>query len=255
MTMGWVYGFSGDQISDPISTIPVTIDGKWTTPSEWADAIKVNLFPSCGTCSGGAYLYAKHDASCFYFLIDYVSATSLNRTKDGASISIDSAHDGGSVANLDDRRFDSHYPSGGTMTVGSGSPSFKMIEPLPAGVHMALSLSTSPDSATPHEISEFKTSFSAFPNSIVEAVGFAVSAYAGSQLYVWPVNSDPSTPTTWGELLLSPTPIPEFPYFWIIAISSLLAVIIVSPIVRRGTRISGGRDIQGDSVIPFGHSC
>ncbi len=229
ITLGWVYGFSGDQISDPISTNAVTIDGKWTNGNEWSDAVKVDLTFACGTCSGKAYVYTKHDTSCFYFLIDFVSATSLNSTKDGASLTIDSAHDGGNVPNPDDRRFDSHYPSGGTMAVGSGSSDFKWGQPLPAGVHMALSVSTSPNSATPHEISEFKISFSAFPNQIVVAVGFAVTAYAGTQLVVWPADFEPSIPTTWGELILSPTPIPEFQYLWLPVILSVLAVLVIIP--------------------------
>jgi hypothetical protein len=196
-------------IYSPKSTNHVIVDGKWTYPDEWSDAAKVNPFATCSTCSGTAYLYAKHDESCFYFLIDFVSATTLNSAKDGASISIDSSHDGG-IPNSDDRRFEAQYSAGGTMAVGTGGPTLIAGKPLPSGVYMNSSLSPSPNSVIPHEIFEFKITFSAFPNSMQTVIGFAASAYTPTQVVLWPVHYTTDNPGSWGEMYLNPTPIPEF---------------------------------------------
>ncbi len=150
----WVHAFSGDQLSDPLSSKPVTIDGKWTDVDEWSDAVKVNMTAPSDS-SGTAYLYAKHDASTFYFLIDFVSATTLDPSKDGLSVSIDSTHKGGNVLDAGDIRFDSQYPNGGTMQVGTGGILFSWGHSLPPGVLIVSSMSASPNSATPHEIAEF----------------------------------------------------------------------------------------------------
>jgi hypothetical protein len=205
-TSVWVHGFQGSQIADPLISTPVTIDGNWTSVDEWSDAVKVSLTPPAGY-SGTAYLYAKHDASTFYFLIDFVSATTSQGV--GASVSIDSAHDGGDVTGPDDMRFDSHYPYGGTMAVGTGGTDFSWGQGLPAGVLIASSMSISPNSATPHEITEFKIPYSVFPQ-MQNTIGFAAAAYVSQQLPIWPSPYYRATPSTWGELTLSQTPIPEF---------------------------------------------
>jgi hypothetical protein len=214
--LGVIYAFSGDQISDPLASIPVTIDGKFTTSNEWSDALRVTLSDSCNGCSGAGYLYLKHTVSTFYFLEDFISVTSLNPSGDFASVTIDSAHDGGSVAGPDDVRFDSSYPTGGSMAIGVNKSDFNWGNALPAGVEIAMSFSTSPNFAFPHIIAEFAIPFSIFPK-LQSTIGFAAAAYACAsscsagiyaQLVIWPSNYYVATPSTWGELTISSTSVP-----------------------------------------------
>lgn len=235
-SLGVVHAFSGDQLSAPLLSNPVTIDGKFTTSNEWADALQVSMSSSCSGCSGKALLYMKHDSANFYFLEDFLSDTSLtsvsNGLGDSASVSIDSAHDGGSVTGSDDVRFDSSYSHGGFMAYGIGGSAFSWNNALPAGVQIAMSLSNSPNSAVPHVIAEFQIPFSVFPK-LPNTVGFSAAAYvcgqnSCGQLVIWPANYDRDIPSTWGELTVSPTPIPEFRNFWLMVIIPLLMI----PLVR-----------------------
>jgi len=202
-----VHGFQGSQISDPLASKPVTIDGKWTTSDEWSDA-SVTVMPAYigSVMSASAFLYSKHDNSSFYFLIDFVSATSLSVSDDYASITIDPTHDDGASAQPDDFRFDSQYPTGGYMSHGGLSLSF----PLPSGVLIAMSMGTSSNFNQPHEITEFSIPFLLF-TAMHNTIGFRATAAHGSGdsygAVSWPTGSVPNLPRTWGELTLSPTPI------------------------------------------------
>lgn len=228
-SLGVAHAFSGDQLSDPLSSNPVTIDGKFTTPNDWSDALQVTLSSTCRICSGKGLLYIKHDASNFYFLVDFLSVTSLNPSADHASVTIDSAHDGGTEPGPDDVRFDSNYPNGGSMAVGTGGFYFSWGHGLPAGVLIAMSFSASPNSAVPHVIAEFQIPFSIFPN-LQKTVGFAADAYvcgqtspglcrAPSQAVIWPASYWLNRPATWGELTISSTPISEIGNIWLTALT------------------------------------
>lgn len=102
--------FEGSIISSPLSSKPVTIDGRWTTPDEWSDA-SLTVIPVYrdSALNGTGCLYAKHNATDFFFLVDFVSATQLIPSSDYASITIDSLHNDGNSPQTDDRRFNSQY--------------------------------------------------------------------------------------------------------------------------------------------------
>jgi hypothetical protein len=120
------------------------------------------------------------------------------------------------------------------MAVGTGGLDLNWGNPLPSGVHIAFSTCPSPHSAIPHEIFEFKITFAAFPNQMQNAIGFAASAYTATQLVLWPANYSADTPTTWGELSLSSTPIPEFNLLGLILILDLILPLVIIP--RVGAR-------------------
>jgi hypothetical protein len=217
-----VRAFEGGLITSPLSSNPVTIDGKWTTPDEWSDAVVVKMYfgiTSTTQGNGTAYLYAKHDASNFYFLIDFISATTLSPAQDGGAVQIDSKHDGGNTAGPDDVRFEAMW-AGGSMAIGTGGSDLSWDHPLPSGVHVAFSMSSSPNSATPHEVSEFEIPFSTFPQ-LQNTIGFAAAAHTPYQLAIWPHVYYVSIPSTWGELTISSTPVPEFGNIWLVVAASL----------------------------------
>ena len=223
--------YKGSQIACPPSWSSVTIDGKWTTSEEWADALTVTLAKSSDSSKDAtAYLYVKHDDSSFYFLIDFVSATSLNATYDGAGIIIDSLHNWGNGPQSDDRRFDSTW-TGGQMAVGTGAAEWDWGTPLPQGVEIVMSTTNSSNLSQEHEVSEFKIPFSIFPE-LEDTIGFAASAYAGNstsfRLAIWPEPYYRDIPNTWGELTVSSEPIPEFeiiPLMMVIGIVATFAIL------------------------------
>ena len=219
------------QIACPPSWSSVTIDGKWTTSEEWADALTVTLAKSFDSSKDAtAYLYAKHDDSNFYFLVDFVSATSLNTAYDGAGIIIDPLHNGGNGPQSDDRRFDSTW-TGGQMAVGRGAAKWDWDNSLPQGVEINMSMTNSSNLSQQHEVSEFKIPFSVFPE-LQNTIGFALGAYAGSgaslKLATWPKDYYRDIPNTWGELTVSSQSIPEFeiiPLMMIIGIVATFAIL------------------------------
>jgi hypothetical protein len=225
------FTYEESQIACPPSWSSVTIDGKWTTSEEWADALTVTLAKSFDSSKDAtAYLYAKHDDSNFYFLVDFVSATSLNTAYDGAGIIIDPLHNGGNGPQSDDRRFDSTW-TGGQMAVGRGAAKWDWDNSLPQGVEINMSMTNSSNLSQQHEVSEFKIPFSVFPE-LQNTIGFALGAYAGSgaslKLATWPKDYYRDIPNTWGELTVSSQSIPEFeiiPLMMVIGIVATFAIL------------------------------
>jgi hypothetical protein len=242
VNLSWANAFSGDQISDPPASKPVTIDGKWTTPDEWSDAVVVTMFLALNSNygNGTAYLYAKHDASNFYFLIDYVSATTLSNPSDSVALEIDPLHDGGNAPQPDDRYIYSIYPSSGGMTNGTGGADWSCCSSLPSGVKIAMSMSASPNLSQPHEITEIQIPFSIFPG-LQNTIGFAAAAITGvsasGRLAIWPHNYYRNVPNTFGELTISanPIPIPEFNGIWLLTVTILLGTITIGLLRRKFT--------------------
>jgi len=231
-----IHAYSGDQLNCPALSQPVTIDGKWTYDAEWSDA-SVATFSTFyqSTNRATAYLYAKHDSSNFYFLIDFVSATSLDTLDDYASITIDPLHnDGNYTTTMDDRRFDSQYPTGGKMGIGTGAAHFNygFSSSLPQGVKIAMSMGSSENLAQPQEITEFRIPYSTF-SQLMTTVGFTAAVSHGGAFGfdytagVWPAGALATAPVTWGELTLSPAQIPEFAPFTAVVIMSLLVTLSV----------------------------
>lgn len=232
-----VRGFQGSQISDPVASKPVTIDGKWTTSDEWSDA-SVTVMPTyVGSPNNAtAYLYAKHDSSHFYFLVDFVSATSLSVSDDYASITIDPTHDDGASSQSDDLRFNSKYPTGGVMLEGGSGGGNGA---LPSGVLIAMSMGNSSNLNQLHEITEFRIPFSVF-TGLQNTIGFrATAAHGSGSAYTavsWPIGSLSGYPRTWGELTLSATPMPEFTHLWLALVLGIGSVwLIVRKKTNQGT--------------------
>lgn len=211
-----VEAYSGSQIDIPLLTKPVTIDGKWTSADEWSDAVVVMLINSGGSNpTARAYLYAKHDQSNFYFLVDFVSATVLDAEHDSIGIFFDPLHNGGTVPQSDDRVFVASTPGPG-MAIGAAAGGLQLggwswNNPLPQGAKVSFSAAfSSSNEAQPHEIAEYLIPFSTFPG-MQNTIGFAVNAHHGSAatsddiLALWPADASRDNPSTWGEMTISST--------------------------------------------------
>jgi hypothetical protein len=230
VTLIRVEGYSGSQIVIPLLTKPVTIDGQFSA-DEWSDALMTPLINcACSNVTASGYLYAKHDPSNFYFLIDFTSSTVLDANNDGMSVMLDLLHNDGTVPQSDDREFIAFpIPPGSAMRVGTGvQGNGWSLSPLPQGVKMAYSMASSSSQAQPHEIAEFLLPFSTF-SGMQGTIGFTVTAQHGApassqfSLALWPANFARQNLATWGELTIFPTPIPEFPYVWLIIDVTLMA--------------------------------
>ncbi len=222
-----VHGYSGSQMMIPLLTKAVTVDGKWTVADEWSDAGVIALINcSCSNVTANGYLYAKHDPSNFYFLIDFTSSTIPDANNDAMGVMLDPFHNGGTIPQSDDREFVASL-GGDYMSISTGVEDnvWSLYHPLPQGVNVAFSVASSTNQAQPHEIAEFLIPFSTF-SGMQNIVGFSAAARhgIGSQysLALWPPNRSRAGLSTWGELTVSPTPIPEFPYVWLIIAATLL---------------------------------
>jgi hypothetical protein len=79
---------------------PVTIDGKWTSPKEWTDALQVDC--------GWGWIAVKDDSSFLYVLVDFVKDTSTGNG-DWGFVSWDQKNDGGTKPRSDDYRLVLQY--------------------------------------------------------------------------------------------------------------------------------------------------
>jgi hypothetical protein len=238
-TMMTAQGYSGGQIVSPLLTKPVTVDGRWTTADEWSDAVVTALINcSCSNVTASGYLYAKHDQASFYFLVDFTSSTALDVNYDGASVMLDPSHSGGIIPQSGDREFVA-FPNGGSMSVGTGiqGNEWSLNNPLPEGVKVAFSMAASSNQAQPHEIAEFQIPFSILPGT-QNTIGFSVSARHGNfgsqySLALWPANRIRQDKSTWCELTISPTPIPELSQAFSIIATTLVVSLTLSWSRRR----------------------
>jgi hypothetical protein len=227
-TMMTAQGYSGSQIVMPLLTKPVTVDGKWTAADEWSDAVDTALINSSGSnVTANGYLYAKHDTSSFYFLVDFTSVTVLDASHDATGVLLNPSHSGETVPQSGDREFVASM-NGGYMSVGTGiqGNEWSLHNPLPEGVKVAFSMASSNSQAQPHEIAEFQIPFSIFAG-MQSTIGFSFAARHASlgpqfSLGLWPADRSREDMSTWGELTISPTPIPEFSDAFLIITATLL---------------------------------
>ncbi len=98
-TLGLSFG-KGDEIIVPKSTIPVQLDGIWSTKTEWTDASETKIVENGLT----AYLRAKYDAKFLYVLIDFVSDQTL-LTGNWGVVCFDTKADSGKAPLRDDYCF------------------------------------------------------------------------------------------------------------------------------------------------------
>jgi len=93
------HGQTSGVINSYLSENPVVLDGKWTTTSEWMDAIEIKLVPriweTFPSDKGEAYCRVKHDLNYLYVLFDFVSDRTLispkieNLWTDSATVVLD----------------------------------------------------------------------------------------------------------------------------------------------------------------------
>jgi hypothetical protein len=200
---------------------------------EWDDGVELSLTSWSGSKNGMGFIRMKYDYSSFYAIIDFTSVSTIIKLpyQEGASITFDTKNDGGNKSKTDDYRFDIFYTGQGSMQRGTGS-GFEWGLPLPEGVLLGASMSSSPHSSKNHLIYEFRIPLSIFPRA--STMGFAAGAYHGTEsqfsqmvLLTWPADYYLDVPSTWGKIDF-PTPVPEFPSTIILAAVALVLTVLIT---------------------------
>lgn len=201
------------EISAPKLTNTVTIDGKWTTPEEWKDAVEMPMeavqygnSPNNGT----AFLRVKHDESNLYVLIDYVSDTTPRSPPTGswwenAVVYFDPGRKGGWTPQEGDYCYEiavepAQQWKGRVQAVGGKWDWYKGDNSEQIQKLMGFSSNTTNDPyTTKHSIYEFK-----MPLPDQKELGFYVGAsdQGGKSYMTWPGKVGDGTPQAWGVLKL-----------------------------------------------------
>jgi hypothetical protein len=190
-------------MSIPTLTNPVTIDGKWTTATEWTDGYEMPS-PACNW-------RLKYDTDSLYVLSDFFGVNeSFPTGYDAAWVYIDTLGNGGSAPDKDDYAFSIQPSLSNSLVMEQGTGSdWSIVAPNFNGAS-SVDASNDPYGSSPHPIYEFKIPMSIFPAN-VKSAKMRLSTEAPFQgWYDWPIYSDRSDPSTWGDVAFSSTPIPEF---------------------------------------------
>ena len=226
----------------PYSADEPTVDGKWSTPSEWNHASEYKL--SQGETLT-AYFRLQNDGTHFFMLVDFIS-DQRQSGYDSLCLMFDAMDDGGNVPSQDDYRF---YYENGKISIdqGTGQPnpdSWLRVNPQPESKYsVGFSHTNDPyDNQHDHETHELSIPLSFLTTN--KNIGFWAEVSDGSSGYVsWPVHISkvpykdgilivsPPLPYDWGDISIdatpttTPTPTPSVPEF---PIAGALLVLVVA---------------------------
>ena len=223
---------------------PVTIDGKWTTASEWTDAAE---YPLSGGLNGIFRLkwWAAEDFSTIYqyFLVEIVSDTTNDAADTvqvcyAAAVELFGTPMGGTTPKTDCWKFEVNGTDPtATLAVskGTGTAWANFTTWTRANFNASVTIAASPLSATPHKIIEFRIehiSLAINPTTWILVSGYDASNSA-SGVQVWPTGSSRDVPNDYGLLNSMFEPIPESLSFGIVVLLSSAALIVGSYYLRK----------------------
>ncbi len=211
----------------------ITLDGKWTSTTEWAGAPWMDLSPKAQMrgvvdITGPTYQYN---------LIEFFTDTT-NDPNDYWQICLANVGEPGPNA-PDSTCYRIELVGHTTVKVYQGNGTgWTLLSSPPAGFTIKDALSTSPLSSTPHWTCEFQWNKDAL-TGIIPPLGIRVACYdasnsaAGEQ--AWPPNtvSSVNNPSQWGSISGYAGDIPEGVSFGAVLLLSFLAVIVGSYYLRK----------------------
>jgi hypothetical protein len=241
----------GAPVTCPLSTQAVTIDGKWTSTTEWTDAPEIQMPVAMG--NGAGYFRVKHDATTLYILGESLvdTAVEYNSTAgvgDSLSVFLDTTYNQGTAPQMDDYRFIAYYVSASdTQIMTRKGDGMQWVTSVPVqGVHAMVGLDSGNSPHMPHPHVSFEMSI---PLSLIPPSQFGFFIRLDDSM-IWWSNSDQATmmhfywpgptqaqqgidPTSWGTLTISSTPIPEFASSWLIAFVTVFVVAVFARVHRK----------------------
>lgn len=213
-----------ERISYATTSVP-TIDGSWTSPTEWTDGAATMI----GTDVAFRSTWDFADVVTTRWVVEFLSDTT-NDPGDYWEMCLDGDQSGGATPQAGDYKF---VITGHTNLVwyqGNGTGWTQITAP--AGeITWANSLSASPTSSTPHWILEFNKPKNAGTIQLGILWNFRIAAYDASNpsagVKAWPPTSA-NVPNAWGIENYSSDPIPETLTFGVVVVLSSAAVIIAT---------------------------
>ena len=197
--------FAASSISSSPSTSEVTVDGKWTTVGEWANATELRLRGRAG------YICIKDDPTFLYILIDFTSDRTLDN-RDMARVRFDIQNDKAEAPQKDDYMVLVNWWEEALMTrtvQGNGTSWVPTDVDLKIEVASTNDSSNDPTLARSHMIYEFAVPRDAFGDR--SEVGF--SATAGHKMRTseanfvnLPITQNHLNPSTWATLVFATPP-------------------------------------------------
>ncbi len=234
-------------------TIPV-MDGTWTTPDEWTDAVEKQLDGSLNATFRLKYNSSYPAFVNQYYLIEFFDDTT-NDTGDYWQICYASAAElggtpiGGTTPQTDCDRLDfvGHNATGLTIYIGTGTVWVETTDyTTPTDIEWANTISASPLDSNPHWIAEIKIEHVHF--TIQPEFWIRLAAYdesnAGAGVQAWPAGSV-DVPDDWGLMNAVQDVIPEGLSIGVVVLLTSVAVLIASRARKRSrteSRRSGKRE-------------
>jgi hypothetical protein len=208
----------------PLLTEPVTIDGKWTSTTEWNDAPETQIVALKRAVVVG-YFRCKHDATYLYILAEFLTDTDTeydqtSRRGDSMEVMIDTLHNGGNSTSPDDYYFFAMYVNASYTRHYAFQGNASAIHPKGWTIHelefeamINLDTENSPHPPHPHVTGEFKIPLSLIPGQVI---GFYIQMNymqqrSEEQLFrtqpVWPAEGWTEVPSSWGDVTISSSPL------------------------------------------------
>jgi hypothetical protein len=231
---------SGYTLTEAYTTSAVTVDGKWTSSTEWSDAWISGMSGGIGT--GGIWAY-KMDTNAGPYLMSFLieSPDNTNDANDKWVICIDGGAVGGTAPQTNDVKIE--IVGHTTMTVYTGNGTGWVAAPsLKAAVTWKDSITTSPSNSAQHYVLEVQGDKGSLGDwgANPPPDGVYVSMYDASNpsrgTVAWPPTS-PDNPSRWGLIADYSGTIPESLNFGFIALLSSIAL-LAGYVVFRKSRIA-----------------
>jgi len=212
----------------------VTWDGKWTSATEWVDAMPSNFGTNAAFREKFDLVTEGETYIVFYDTI-IESWDNTNDAGDYYEICIDGLMDGGTAPKVDDYKVNiyGHAPTA-TVQWYKGTGTGWANTTTPAGFVWGEALASSPTTSANHYSAELKVPKSGIGAGAEIWVRVAYyDAHAGGYgLQAWPPTSA-NTPDAWGDIPYTTEAIPEGFNFGILAVLSSIAVVAGAICIRK----------------------
>jgi len=204
------YAAESIDIHVPLATVPITVDGKWTTADEWTDGQEMH--------SSGALWRIKHDADylgAIGHFVQFDSKSTSQRSLDAAWVYLDTRKDGGSTPKEDDYAFGIVFPTSSQSSLqmlrGNGT-GWTEIQPAHSAASSLDTINSPYKKRGPYAIYELKIPKNLMgPDTTSVNARFSMHDGSTDTWTVLPGGSSRDNPSQWiANLLLLSTPIPEF---------------------------------------------
>ena len=218
-----------ERISYATQVLP-TIDGKWTSPTEWTDGGVTMIGQEVAFRSKWDF----GDVVTTRFVVEFFSDTT-NDTGDYWQVCLDGDQSGGTAPQSGDYKFEIRGHTNIVWYQGNGT-GWTQIAPVAGEIEWANSISASPSNGTPHWILEFNKPKNAGTIQLGILWNFRLAAYDASNpsagVKAWPPTS-PDVPNGWGIENYTMDPIPESLSIGVVVLLSSAALIVGSVYLRK----------------------